>query len=361
MPPFDATSTTTPESGSDDVQSRLERALFPEPVANKAPETDTSEIEEDTVEADETAETDDTVEDDTAEEGETENEGEEIELSPAQLAAILGIDENSLIVEDDGTVSLQTKVDGQLDKVNLNTLIKERQLEAHTTRKSQQLAEQMRAFEAQKQEAVAEFQRKTTELTAVMKIAEDQLTREYNSIDWDALRRQDPAEWTAKRQEFADRVQSFNAAKAKAYENVQQQAAEVEQENQTKREAYLQKQAEAVVEKLPEWKDPQVATREFEKLSSFLSSTYGFEPQDISRVEDHRTLLLAMDAMKYRQSQEKISKATKRVVNLPKIQKPGAKMSAQAANRQKQNEKRIRLKQTGNVKDAAAIIYDRMR
>lgn len=360
-------STMTPTSGSGDIESRLVKMLSPEPPAEESsPETETEETAEDqTLEAQDDTEQETEAGQETetdSEDQETEDDG--ISLEASQFAQLLGVDESALIVNEDGTVSLRTKVDGEIGQVKVQDLIRSYQTDAHVTRKSQALAEQRKAFEAETAQRAQEIQGRLSEVMSVTQMLEGQLTYEFNQVDWEGLKRDDPARWGVLRQEFQDRVTAINAAKQKAFTVAQQQTQEQQKKMQEAHQARLRQEAEALSTSIPEWNDPGVAEAQYGEMSKFLAEQYGFDPRDLNGVEDHRLILLARDAMKYRQGLKAGEKAVQKVKTLPKLQKPGVqRVNAEAAAKKAAQEKKlVRLRQNPNSTDALAdMLKDRIK
>lgn len=353
----------------DDVLSRVESALFPETPAEETPkkpeavEEPTKEISEEVTE-EETEEVEDSEEEtEDEEESEEDSESEEEEfLEVSQVAQVLGIDESNLTVSEDGDLLFTTNVDGETGTVKLDDLLKSYQTDRHVTNKSKALADAKREFEEQRDQQSEQLKNQITEAAAVTQTLESQLTMEYQSIDWNQLRVDNPAEWTAKRQEFQDRVQQIHTAKAKVQSIIQEKALEAEAERTEKYQAYLAEEAQALTAAIPNWADPKTAEKELGDLGSFISDTYGFDPKDIEMVENHRLILLARDAMAYRSGMQKADIAKKKITKLPKLQRPGVQKRETAADASKQAEhkRKTRLKKTGSVKDLAAILEARL-
>lgn len=350
-------STTTPSAGSDDVLSRLEAKLSGE--ASPQPQSPEPEKKDERPPAD--ASPSDSDGDDP---GDSEGAGDnEISLEVSHFAQLLGVDEKALIVNEDGTVSLQTKVDGEVGKVNINDLIRSYQTDAHVTRKSQALSEERKTFEATVAQRSQEIQSRITEVSSAVQLLESQLTYEYQNIDWNGLKVSDPARWAVVRQEFQDRVGAINSAKQKAFGVLQAQVQEQQHQQEQVRLTRLQQEAESLRTKLPEWNDPEVAKKQHSAMADFLATSYGFDPGDINGVEDHRLILLAQDAMKYRQSLKAGEEAVRKIITLPKLQKPGVqRVNTEAAAKKVAQEKKIvRLRQTGSTADLAALLADRIK
>ena len=185
----------TADSGAS-IQDRLEQFLSAdEPQAqNEADEPEVkakaepAEVEE--VEAD-------------ADEGEGEGEGPSISLS--DLSKYFGIDEQYLDVDEDGTVSIKTKVDGQEGKTKLKDLQTSYQLRQHLDNETRAVAEKQKAMQAQAQQVEQAIQARVQQVERLASAAQEQLTREFNGIDWQTLRVTDPGEYSAQLADFQNR------------------------------------------------------------------------------------------------------------------------------------------------------------
>jgi hypothetical protein len=83
---------------------------------------------------------------------------------------------------------------------------------------------------------------------------------------------------------------------------------------------------------------------------------YGFSDDDIAQISDHRAYLVMQDAMKYRQSLAKVEEVKKPLKAKPKVLRPGAKRSTSQAQKDAIDKQAKRLKQTGDARDAGALI-----
>jgi hypothetical protein len=294
----------------------------------------------------------------TEEEEKAEEEKEEIDLDG--VAEILGVNQDALSVDEDGKLMIKTKIDGKQSRVGLDELIKSYQTDGYVTQKSQALAEDKRAFEVLKEQGERIVQQRVAEASAVSQLLEAQLTAEFNAVNWEALRVQAPAEWVAKRQELSDRAGQINQLKQRAMGFVGEQMTQQQAKMDEEREARLRHEAESLQSKLPEWMDYEVAAKEQEKLGKFISEAYGFNPSDLDSVEDHRLLLMALDAKKYRDSQKDVDVAVKRVKLAARMVKPHAKADASVERKTKEQTKLTQLRKTGSIHDAAAVLMGRI-
>src|SRR3546814_14238817 len=76
-----------------------------------------------------------------------------------------------------------------------------------------------------------------------------------------------------------------------------------------KQSEWVKAEREALKAKLPEWSDPKVAEPEQKMIAEYLLAQ-GYAQEEVQMLQDHRALIIARDAAKYRQLQA--AKAKKR-------------------------------------------------
>ncbi|MCP4126923.1 MAG: hypothetical protein GY753_07665 [Gammaproteobacteria bacterium] len=336
------------EIQAETVEAEAE-AEAPEPAIEAATE---GEEEDQEVQAQDEAEETDEVKTET-------DAVEELELDASDLSGILGLGDDSISVAEDGQIKVKTKVDGETSEVTLPELLKGYQVEAHSTRKSMELADAKKAFDAEKEQQQTEIHQRLQAANALVDHAEQSLLAEYNNVDWDTLRQTDPGEFAAQRQAYGERYQQVQAAKEAATSGLDQQSAEQKEAQQQQFAKYLHEQDEALNSAM-RWTSPEEATKAKTEVVTYLQGQ-GFSEQEIGGIADHRAVLMAHKAMMFDQQVKTADVAKKRVKKLPKVLKPGASKSKE----QKQNETRkvqmrnIR-KNGGKVDDIAALLLDRL-
>lgn len=348
-----ANETATVETMQDNAD-RLEQLLYPEESQDAEPNEDAEEeVTEDAIELPEDGDSDS--EDEEGSEGLDDiAEGEDL-----TLADYLGIDDERIVVGDDGVPLFNAIIDGETKQVPLKDLAANFQLQSHVNNKSMALEEQRKEFEGVREQVAQELQQRVQGVTKLGELAENELVSEYNSIDWNTLRTQDPANWTALRQEYAERAQKVQQVKDLARE----EGLRLQQETQAKfKEAadeYFSGELRSMIADNPEWADETVRSSAMTEMRSFMTR-YGFTEADAQGVNDHRLIRLIKDAKAYRDGKK--TAETKRVnKKLPKFQKPGGKTNAaNLAKARNAKALKAKVKKTGHVKDVAASIIDRM-
>lgn len=253
------------------------------------------------------------------------------------------------------TLEAPVKINGVEGKATLGDLIKSYQIQSAA---EQRLAEAKENAKAITQAAAKQREQLTGEFAKVAGLieqAEKLILADESKVDWTKLRDSDPAEWTAKRTEFAERRAQVNALKQSAVQSYQTvtQASASEVAEQTQQ--YLQQQHELLIGKLPEWKDAEVAAKDKQEIAAFLLSR-GFSKEDLSAATDHRMILMARDAMLFAKGQNKAAIAAKKIPTIPKVLKPGAPKSPAQINAANIAALEAKAKKSGSIEDAVALL-----
>lgn len=170
--------------------------------------------------------------------------------------------------------------------------------------------------------------------------------------DWDALANEDPAKFQL---EFARHQKA-----TKRLQDVQAERQRVEQERFSDFQSMLKSKLEAegarLLEAIPEWKDQAKAEGGKAALVQYATTTYGFTPEELGNVLDHRYIVLAHKAMLYDAQQatgkEQLTEKTKAV----KVLKPGGRDTAAAkVPRSEIQRLRERARRSGSVEDAVLL------
>ena len=93
----------------------------------------------------------------------------------------------------------------------------------------------------------------------------------------------------------------------------------------------------------------------------FTTDNRGFTPEEISKVR-LRQVLLARDAMRYREMTKQASAAKNKVFKIgKKVLGSGPRSSPNEQTSARETALKASLKKTGNYKDAAALISERLK
>jgi hypothetical protein len=279
--------------------------------------------------------------------GDVEAEAGEQGEVPEEVEASSESDESEESKQPDEPPTFTVKIDGKEEAVPLDELLKGYQRTADYTRKTQALAEQRKAAEAELN-AVREERATYSQLLTAL---QQQLQQQQESpVDMERLYREDPIEWVRQTELARQRSEKLAASQAELQRlNTLQQ-----QEVQRAMQARLKEEASLLVSAIPEWRDEKTAKAEKSALIEF-GVKEGFTPDDLKGVVDHRVVKVLRKAMMFDQIMSKQQSIKPNVV-APKA-KTVAPGNPQAAKVQVNEitRARQRLAKTGSVKDAAKL------
>jgi hypothetical protein len=239
------------------------------------------------------------------------------------------------------------KVDGEEYEVTQDELLNGYQRQQAYTKRSQELAEQRKAFEAEASQVAQMRDAYAQQL--------EQLSQQLNQVneqepDWAALAKEYSAEdlivykaQLDQQKEYAKQVEAEKQAIA------QQQA----QEQQAQMQQHLASQREEMLNRIPQWRDEDIRTSEREQVIKYAQQSVGFSPQEIANASDARAIELLYKAWQWDNLQQKKPAAKKKASKAPKMAKAGQpKTKAQVASRSRQRS----LKRLNNERSVDAAV-----
>jgi hypothetical protein len=254
-----------------------------------------------------------------------------------------GSDEEQL---ESDSASYRVIVDGKEMQVPLDELISGYQRGSSFTQKSQSLADERREFEAN---AVAVQQERESYSTVLQQLQQQMEAAAKPNLDWDRLERENPVQWLKLKQLERDRQGQIQAVREEQsrMQQVLNQQQEQDLENRLNTERTL------VLERIPEWADSEVQANEQRQLLEY-GKQLGFTDSELNEIYDHRALIALRDAWRYNQlaNGEKVKSAKSKIKNA----KSGGKQMSRQMRGRKAKAQRARLKETGKVDDAAALL-----
>lgn len=343
----DAISGILSQEPAEEVQ---EEAVEPEVQAKEEPEP---EIEEPEEAAQEVEAKEEPVKEDKAEK--SEDVTSEVELEPAQVAQILGLEDDAIDVDDDGGIQINTKVDGKPAKVSLKDLRHSYELAATHEERLRQLGRERKAFQDESKAALEQLTNQTQQLNQSIQTLEEEWASDFQSVDWNTLRLEDPTEYNAKRLDYEDRKQRINQYKAQS----QQQSQALFQEHQKKLREQQSEGAERLTEvfqgeayrNAPKWGD-----EEGQKLAKWIIDQ-GFSPEDIGQVGVWQVFKWARDSMLREQELKQARETVKKVTKTTKVIKPGKTKPPSEISATKTKELKARQRKSGGgLKETTDLI-----
>jgi hypothetical protein len=268
------------------------------------------------------------------------------------VAKALGLTEDDLIVSDDGTVSIKTKVDGQDGTVKPADLRKSYQLESSFTHKSMQLAEERKQFQQEREAEVQKIVGRQQELDTALKVAAQYLHGQYARMTpeaWAKLQAEDPIGYLATKDQYEQHMRGLQALHSTLTKGEQEKL----QKQQQDYHAWARQQAQDVVNHIPEWKDAKVAQKDLDGIFSTAKADYGITQPELDQLIDSRYVRILKDAVSWRQLQSKNAGVMKQVNAAPTLARPG---SGQKSNKTSEQQARERFQNSRSEKDAAALL-----
>lgn len=275
------------------------------------------------------------VEEQAAEETYEESEPEELEATEE-------------VVEEEEPPRYRVKVDNEEVEVTLDELLKGYSRTSDYTKKTQTLAEQRKAVEAERQR-IEEAAKVRDQYAQRLAIVEQMLTSqpEENLAE---LKEVDPIQYAVKVAERAEREKQLAAIRQERMTIAARQQAE----HQDRLRAHLSSEAEKLKAAIPEMADEAKGEVIRKEIKDFAKSI-GFSDQELAQVYDHRAVLTLYEAMQWRKLQQGKIQATKKVTEAPKMLKPGTTGKQSTAEQDALKKMQQRLAKTGNRQDAARI------
>lgn len=239
------------------------------------------------------------------------------------------------------------KIDGKEVQVPLSELLNGYQRQSDYTKKTMEAAEQRKTADAEVQKAHQERQQYAGELQR-MAVQLEGVLEQQSQIDWAALIESDPVEYLKQQQLFQQRQALYQ----KNMQEQQQLAQQFQHDQAQALHSYRSQQQEALLAKLPDWKDDAKAKSETEAVAKFLQSE-GFADEEISTIYDHRHVLIARKAMLYDQVMANAKLQAKKVQEAPqRVVKPGVNESRHIDGRSSAAK---RHEKGGTVETGAAV------
>jgi len=294
---------------------------------------------------------------------EADEEGlQELEFSDLNdFAEALDVDVDTLLDK----IQTKVKVNGQEIPVTLKELHSGYQKDADYRQKTSEIAETRRQFENIVDNLNTQYTQRIQEIDALASSLEQSYMEDYESIDWNKLRREDPANFAILKQDMEDRKQHIANAKLKVHMERENQAQEIQ--NYIIQNVVPQEMRK-LAEYNPSWADQKQWSQDYNSMMTNLVQSYGFSPEEVATVYDSRMLKLAWDVLQYNTSKSNRENGVKEIKKeiaskkqkLSKVLKPGANKPRISGKGKRIKAAQQRLKSSGSVDDAAALILERM-
>ena len=274
-----------------------------------------------------------------AEANESEAESDEVESE---------VEQDEDVEEAEEPQRFRVKAAGEEHEVTLDELIKSYQLGTDYTKKSQAVAEERKAVEAERQ-AVQEAKALRDQYAQRLEMMEQMLKPQDETENLAYLKETDPIGYSVKVAEMVERDKQLNAVRAERERIAQQQ----EQERQQSLQKYVAEESQKLVAAVPEFADPTKGETLRKNIREF-GKSLGFSDQELAGVYDSRAVLTLYKAMQYDKLVASKPEVTKKVAQAPKVIKPGVSQPRDS-NAEEVKKLKARAKQSGRIADAASV------
>ena len=326
---------TTPDTGSETPRDATD--VFTEMLDAESSDNDKNEVEDNEVEKEDAKETDEE-----ALENEVEEESEEDEPDDTEDEDEDSDDE----VEVEERKTFRVKANGEEKDVTLNELVEGYQKGSDYTKKSQELATQRKAVEAEAH-AVNEAMQMREQYAQRLGQVQQLLAQDANDgTNLEELRENDPIQYAIK---VAEKTE--NNKKLQLLQQEQNRLAGAQKNQVAQHQAkMIAHESEMLTEKVKEFSDPKKAEQIKNDIRSF-GKSIGFTENELAQVYDHRHVIVMQKAMAYDKLQKANPGVTKKLSKAPKMSKKGNKV----ANVDVYTKQKKRLKGSGSIEDATEL------
>ncbi len=251
--------------------------------------------------------------------------------------------------EDEEQPRYRVKAAGEEREVTLDELIKSYQLGQDYTKKSQMVAEERKAVEAERA-AVAEAKQLRDQYAQRLQMMEQVLQQQMPREDLESLKEVDPIGYAVKVAEMSQREKQLAAVQAERMRIEQQQEAD----RMYQLQSVISEESRKLAEAIPDLADPEKGTALKRSIREY-GKKLGWSDEQLSQVYDSKAVLTLYKAMQYDRLVASKSQVTKKVAEAPRMLKAGTVSSKGDSEARMTQKLKAQAKATGKVADAAAV------
>ncbi len=250
--------------------------------------------------------------------------------------------------EEQPTRTFRVKAAGEEREVTETELIEGYQLGADYTKKTQKLAEERKAVEAERAK-IQEATKLRDQYAQRLQMMEQFLQQQNKGENLEALKEVDPIGYAVKVAEQAQREKQLAILQQEQQRIAQQQQAEQSERLQQ----HLAEESQKLTSLIPGYGDQKTGDQIRKDIREYAKSI-GWSDQELANLYDSRAVLSLYQGMKYAKLQSNKPAIAKKVEAAPKMLKAGTSVprNAEAEQNKKLHQK---LRQTGKVRDAALL------
>ena len=262
------------------------------------------------------------------------------------------VDDEAEVQEDDSQEeepSYVIKAAGEEKEVPLSELIKGYQLGADYTKKTTEVAEQRKLVEAERA-AIEEAKYARDSYAQRLQAIDNFLTSQMPQEDLHSLKENDPIGYAVKVAELSEKKEQLQAIRAEQARIAQEQQSDYARAMSDR----VAQEASKLAQVLPEFSDPAKGDNFRKEIRSY-GKTLGFTDEELSQVYDSRHVLTLHKAMMYDKLQKSKPAITKKVNEAPRMLRAGTSGANKQSDAQKLQKQQSQLRNSGKVRDAAAL------
>jgi hypothetical protein len=241
------------------------------------------------------------------------------------------------------------KAAGEEKEVTFDELVDGYQKGLDYTKKSQSLAEQRKAVEAERL-AVEQAKQARDAYAQRLNLIEEFISKQDTGENLEALKETDPIGYAVKVAERTEREKQLAMVQAEKQRIAQQQNAE----RQAELAQAVQREAQRLAEVIPDYAHPEKGT-EVKKMVREFAKSIGYSEQELATAYDSRAVQVLYMAAQYAKLQSQKPQVTKKVSEAPKMLRPGNAATQKVAADETVKKAHSQLRKSGKVSDAAAL------
>ena len=247
----------------------------------------------------------------------------------------------------------RVKAAGVEREVTFDELVDGYQKGLDYTKKSQSVAEQRKAVEAERV-AIEQAKQARDAYAQRLSLIEDFLGKQNDGEDLAALKEVDPIGYAVKVAERTEREKQLAMVQAEKQRIAHQQVSE----RQAELQQAIAREAQRVAEVIPEYADAQKGAEVKKAIREFAKSI-GYSDQELSQVYDSKAVQVLWMAAQFQKLQSQKPQVTKKLNEAPKMLRPGVAANQKNAADENVKKAHSQLRRSGKVSDAAAL-FERM-
>ena len=240
------------------------------------------------------------------------------------------------------------KAAGEEREVTLQELIEGYQKGTDYHKKTNALAEQRKAVEAEKA-AVEQAKQARDAYAERLKVMDQFLSQQMQGEDIESLKETDPIAYAVKVAEQTRQEKQLQQLRAEQQRIAREQQAEQE----VHMERRIAEEAQKVASAIPDYADPKKGEKVRSDLRAFAKSI-GYSDAELASATDSRAVVTLWMAAQYQKLQQSKPGVTKKVTEAPKLLKPGT-ATGKTIQTEAAKQDLARLRKTGSRQDAARV------